>query len=266
MGIAFALLAALTLPPNDAGDLKLTNVRPTYCVLGPDRAADKVLPGDSYCLSFDIEGITIDDAGKARYSVALDVADPDGKVLFKQEPKEQDAQTSLGGDRLPAYAQVNVGLEEKPGEYTLKVTVTDVATGKSTALTRAVGILPKDFGMVRLTTSSDAEGRNPVSVPGSGEWLWVQFGVVGFARGQADKQPDVAVEMRILDESGKPTRAKPISVEVNKDVPDNALAVPMRLLLSLNRAGKFTVELTATDKVGNKTAKVSFPLTVQSPH
>ena len=76
------------------------------------------------------------------------------------------------------------------------------------------------------------------------------------------KQPDLAFEMRILDESGKPVRAKPYAVEVNKDVPADAALAPAQFLLPLNRAGKFTVELTATDKAGGKKAQVTFPLTV----
>lgn len=265
MGTAIALLVALSLPAAEAGELRLTNVRPTHCVLGPARTADKVLPGDSYVLSFDIEGIATDDAGKARYSVGIDVADAGGKVLFKQEPKEQDAQTSLGGGRLPAYAQLNVGLDAKPGPYTLQVTVTDLATKKSAQLTRKAEVLPKDFGMVRLTTSSDPDGRYPISVPGSGDWLFLQCGILGFERNGSSKQPDVSVSMRILDEEGKPTTAKPVSVRVDKDVPDAATAVPVRLLLSLNRPGKFTVELTAADRLSNKTSTLSFPLTVVSP-
>jgi hypothetical protein len=264
MGPAFALAVALSLPAAEAGELRLENVRPTHCVQGPARTADKALPGDSYVLSFDIVGITIDEAGKARYSVGVDVSDADGKLLFKQEAKEQDAQTSLGGDRLPAYAQLNVGLEAKPGEYNLKVTVTDLATKKTATLTRKAQVLPKDFGLVRLTTSADPDGRYPNSTPGSGDWLWVQCGVVGFARGD-NKQPDVTLTMRVLDDKGNATTAKPVTVQVNKDVPETVPSLPLRQLLSLNRPGKFTVELTATDKVGNKTATLSFPLTVASP-
>jgi hypothetical protein len=265
MVTTLALLAALSLPAAETGDLHLSNVRPTHCVLGPARAADKVLPGDTYILSFDIEGIAIDGAGKARYSVGVDVTDADGKPLFKQEPKEQDAQTSLGGDRLPAYAQLNVGLEAKPGTYKLKVVVTDLSTNKSATLTRSAEVLPKDFGMVRLTTSSDPDGRYPISVPGAGDWLFLHVGVVGFERNGSGKQPDVAVAMTVRDENGKPVTAKPVTVEVNKDVPESAAAVPVRLLLSLNRPGKFTVELTATDRLSKKTATLSFPLEVASP-
>jgi hypothetical protein len=265
MGTALALLAVLGLPAAEAGDLRLNNARSTYCVLGPTRAADKVLPGDKYVLSFDIEGITIDDEGKARYSVGFDVADASGKVLFKQEPKEQTAQASLGGNSLPASAQLDVGLQAKPGEYNLKVTVTDLATKKTAELTRKAEVLEKGFGMVRLTTSSDQDGRMPVSVPGCGEWLFVHCGIVGFTRNDASKQPDVTLSMVIKDEQGKPTTAKPVTVVVNKDVPEAAPALPLRQLLVLNRAGKFTVELTATDRFANKTATLSFPLTVASP-
>ena len=266
MVTALTLLAALSLPADEPGGLRLTNVRPTLCVQGPPRATDKVLPGDSYIVSFDIEGITIDDAGKARYSVGIEVADAGGKVQFKQEPKEQEVQASLGGDRLAAYAQINAGLDSKPGDYNLIVTVTDLASKKTATLTRPAQLLAKDFGMVRVTTSSDPDGRYPVSVPGSGDWLFLHFSVVGFSRNGTGKQPDVSVAMRVLDEGGKPTTAKPVTVKVDKDVPEGALGVPMRLLLSLNRPGKFTVELTATDRLGNKTATLSFPLTVVSPH
>jgi hypothetical protein len=38
--------------------------------------------------------------------------------------------------------------------------------------------------------------------------------------------------------------------------------VPVQFYLLLNRPGKFTVELTATDLIANKTDKSVFPLTV----
>ena len=36
----------------------------------------------------------------------------------------------------------------------------------------------------------------------------------------------------------------------------------MQFWLPLNRAGKFTVKLKATDVIGKKTAELSFPITV----
>ena len=91
-------------------------------------------------------------------------------------------------------------------------------------------------------------------VPGAGEGLWLTFGVVGFDRGGEAKQPDLTFEMRILDEAGKPTRTKPLTLQVNKDVPPDAALAPGQFFLSLNRSGKFTIELTATDKVSGRRA------------
>ena len=99
----------------------------------------------------------------------------------------------------------------------------------------------------------------PVAVAGAGEGLWIQFGAVGFGRGGDDKQPDLTFEMRILDENGKPTRSKPFTVQVNKDVPADAALVPAQFFLSLNRSGKFTVELTAADKVGGEEGPADLP-------
>ena len=222
------------------------------------------MPGGELFLCFDVEGVTVDGDGKVHYSVAVEVADAKGKVLFKQDPRDLEAPVSLGGDRVPAFAHLDVGLQSPPGQYTVKVTVVDLPSKHSQELKRTVEVLSKDFGLVRVKTTSDQEGQLPVAVPGAGEGLWIQCGAVGFGRGES-KQPDLTFELRVLDEGGKPTRTKPFAVQVNKDVPDGAVLVPAQFFLSLNRPGKFTVELTAADKVGGKKAKLNFPLTVAEP-
>ena len=78
-------------------------------------------------------------------------------------------------------------------------------------------------------------------------------------------QPNLGVVMTVLDESGRRTSDKPFLGEVKQDVPSQAPILPMQFLLELNRAGKFTVELKAADKVSGKTATVSFPITVVKP-
>ena len=83
-----ALLSALSLPANQTDKLTVTNVRSTYGVLGAARPDDKVLPGDSYVLSFDIEGVKVADDGKVLYSVGMEVTDSDGKAQFKQDPRD----------------------------------------------------------------------------------------------------------------------------------------------------------------------------------
>jgi hypothetical protein len=262
MWTTIVLAAALAAAPDEKDKLTFSHVRDTYGLMGPTRPAAKFLPGGELFFCFDVEGVTIDDDGKVHYSIAVEVADPKGKLLFKQEPRDLEAPAALGGDRIPAYAHLDIGLQSPPGEYAVKVTVVDLPTKRTQELKRTVEVLPKDFGLVRLKTTSDQEGQLPVAVPGAGEGLWIQFGAVGFGRGGDGKQPDLTFEMRILDENGKPTRAKPFTFQVNKDVPADAALVPAQFFLSLNRSGKFTVELTADDKVGGKKAQLTFPLHV----
>jgi hypothetical protein len=190
----------------------------------------------------------------------MDVTDSAGKAIFTQAPKDLEALMPLGGNSLPAFASARVGLDQPAGKYTLKVTVTDRTTKASQSISQTYEVLQKAFGIVNLKTSADGEGNVAVPFPGEGQSLWINFAAVGF--GREKDQPNLSVVLRVLDENGKPTVEKPLTGEVNKDVPKNAQAVPMQFMLDLNRAGKFTAELKATDKTSGKTATVSFPLTV----
>jgi hypothetical protein len=255
-----ALVSALGLVPGQPGSLALTNVRSTYGLHGSTRPDNKLLPGDQVFLAFDIENVQTGSDGKVQYSIAMEVANGAGKVLFKQAPRDLTANNALGGTNLPAYANLQVGLDQPPGDYTVKVTVTDRGSKASKTLTSKFQVLPKGFGLVRLALTGDPEGFVPVPFPATGQTLWINFAAVGFGR-QGD-QPNLNVTMRVLDEKGKPTSAKPFVGAVSKDVPKNAVAVPMQFALELNRAGTFTVELKGTDKVSGKTATLTFPITV----
>jgi hypothetical protein len=262
MWTAVAMVAALSLAPGDSGALALTNVRATYGLLGAPRPDTKFLPGDQAILAFDIEGLQVDKQGRVLYRIAMEVADSDGKVQFKQAPRDQEVQNTLGGNSLPAFVSLNIGLDQPPGTYTVKVTVTDRAAKASKTLTQSCEVLPKAFGLVRLSLTGDAEGHVPAPVLGEGQSVWVNFSAVGFQRDEATKQPDLTVHMRVLDEEGRPTVAQPFAGRVAKDVPAKALALPMQFMLNLNRAGKFTVQLDATDKVSGQSAALSLPLVV----
>lgn len=262
MWTTIALLASLgTTVAADSG-LSLTHVRSTHGLLGPQRRNETLAPGDNMFLCFDINGIRVDDQGKVRYSMAIELSDAAGKVMFRQEAKEQEARASLGGDRVPAYAHLSVGLDTPPGDYRMKVAVKDLAGGREANLSRDVKVLPRDFALVRTTTTVDPEAHYPAAVFACGQGVWVHSSAVGFARG-ANKQPDVVFEMRVLDESGKPTLAEAVTGTPPKDLPADLSGLPLAFPLTLNRAGKFTVELQATDRISGKKAKMSFPIVVQ---
>jgi len=261
-----AFLAALPLAPAaDQGNLTLANLRTTYGVLGPTRAEAKLLPGDNLVVHFDIENVAVDKDGKVQYSTALEVTDSASKVIFQSPPRDQELFNTLGGTSVPAYASVDLGLNQAPGDYTLKVTVKDRLSMKVASLIQKFQVLPAAFGFIRTTTTSDADGHHPAACLCVGESLYINSLVTGFTRDAAKKQPNLLIEMRVLDEKGTATLPKPFDDVVDKGVPGDAAAVAAQFLVSLTRAGKFTVELKATDQVSKKTVTQKVPLTVISP-
>lgn len=264
MFASLTLLGVLSAVPAQGG-LEIKDVRLTHGVLGPARAAAKVLPGDHLVVAFDVEGVSTDPAtGKVLYSTGVEILDGKGTSLFKQPVRDLEAINSLGGGRLPAYSQMDVGLEAPAGTYTMKVTVTDRTSKKSQSFEQKVEVLPKAFGVVRVHLSGDHDGNAPVGLVGAGEHVFVNFQAVNFGRDAASKQPKIELELTVLDESGKPTLSKPFTGKVDSNVASNAVSVPMQFQLSLNRPGKFTVQLKATDQTSGKTATESFPLNVLS--
>jgi hypothetical protein len=267
MWSTLALATALTLAPHAGGDLKLTNDRATYGYLGPTRTDTKLLPGDIYYIAFDIENLDVGDDGQVLYSMGMDLLNSKGNKEFSQEPRDLKASNDLGGTSMPGYAATEIGTDTAPGEYTLKVTVTDRKSKKNATLTRKFEVLPKGFGLVRsgLTYFGQAPiPAPPLAVVGQG--IVANTQIVGFDRDKDNKdQPNIGIEMAIRDESGKPTLGKPASDQVNM-VPENLLKnltmIPISEVVQLNRPGKFTITLRVTDKVSKKTAEVSFPIQV----
>jgi hypothetical protein len=262
MWTSLALAATLGLSVGQTDQLSLTNVRAIYSLLGPERPNDKVLPGDAYWLAFDILGLKEDETGKVRYSMTMQVFDTQGKLIFGKDPEEVIAYNTLGGGRTRGYTYVLVTFNQPAGEYTIKVTTTDLSTKASANLSRKFEILPKDFGLVNLTNSYDPNGRL-LAPPGGavGQTLWVTTYLVGFKRG-TNKQPKLTLELVITDSDGKPATPKPPSADITQLEADNVDLIPRAFAVRLNRPGKFMVELRATDQVTNKKASVSFPITV----
>jgi hypothetical protein len=261
--LVFALGFSSTLTLAGSGKLTLTNVRATYGLFGPARADARALPGDTFNLEFDIEGITVAPDGKVHYRISLEALDANGKVIYRQKAADQVALASLGGQSVPAQASLDIGLDQPAGDYTVKVTVADRDAKQPQSITQKLQVLPADFGLVQLKITSDPDGTVPTGLVGAGQSIWVNFAAVGFARDKTTRQPNVQFEMRILDEDGKPTLPQPETGTINQDVPANDKLLGGQFPISANRSGKFVVELKAVDKIAGKSAAVSFPLTVQ---
>ncbi len=263
MWTTVALLSALSLAPQDAGPLKLDNIRSTHGVLGPVRASENYVPGDSLTLNFDIDGISSDANGKVLYSIGIDVINSADKTsVFRQPPQNLETISLFGGNRVQGFAHLDLGTDQPPGDYSMTVTVTDRAAKTSKEITHKFVVVKPELALVRLKATSDRDGEAPLPATGQGQTVWINFGIIGFARDTTSKQPSVLMEVDVSDAEGKSTMPKPLSKVFDKDVPQNNLAIPLQYPVSLTRAGKFTLELTATDQITKKKTKLAVPFNV----
>ena len=243
------------------GKLEIVNPRATYGHLGAARPKGTgILPGDVAHVAFEVNNLKHDDKGQSSYSIAIEVRDGSGELFYKQEPFNSVAQNFFGGNSLPCSAQLEIPQNAKPGTYSWKVTIHDRLANKSATVSGKGDVLKADFGLIRVGTYADAEGKVPVpSVGMVGSTIYVNFAAVGFARSGKSKQPDLAVGMKILDENGKATFAKPITGHVKSDIPASLNIIPLQYGVTLNRPGRFTIQLSAHCELCGKTSTVSIP-------
>lgn len=273
--IALAVLAGLTTQParQPAGELKLTNVRTTVGELGPAREVGKILPGDVLFVAYDIEGITIDGEGLARYTMAMEVTNAAGARILpppnepKAEPRELTEFVPLRGNKMPARAFVTVGLDQPAGTYTCKLTVTDTKSKATGSLTQKFEVAKREFGVVAVYTTHDQRGELSAPTSGQvGQTIYVQFSIASFDRDPKTKQPDVEVICQLLDDKNTPLLTTPRKhmqdAKSPQQVKDADGAFALQFPVFMNRPGKFTVEITATDRVTKKTASYKLPVTV----
>jgi len=252
-------MSALNWTPAQAGQLELKNVRVTYGILGQERKDSTYLPGDMVVVTFDIEGLTVAADGTVKYSTGMVLTDKLDKKLFEKDPQELLTANTLGGSRVPAFALTRIGTDQAAGQYTMTVTVSDVAAkDKPTVkLVHKFDIKPLQFGIVRpsfkyLDMREGGGGGEPLDAPPlavPGQSLLLDFAVVGFELKGDMQQPDLSVKMEILDETGQPVLKKPFTgVSKNLDPTLKKFKVnPMQFPMQINRSGKFKIVLTATD-------------------
>jgi hypothetical protein len=241
------------------GKLSLVNVRPTYGINGPTRPDNKYVPGDRVDLTFDIDNITIDPkTGLAKWSMIMDVIDQKkGKSVFSKTNDDRDMLAVLGGHRLPAACYLSMALDQPPGKYTLRVTVTDLANKAKASHDFPFVVQEKAFAIVGLLAQS---------VGLTSQTSGARFEVVGMKR-DGKNLFDLAVSMRVFDDKGKPTLQQPLTSEYPKDLPsgvdaDKLNVLPVAFPIELNRPGVFRVELEATDRLAKVTKTLSYTLKV----
>jgi hypothetical protein len=258
------VLVSLCVKPASALDIK--NIRATYGQEGSVRTDNKLMLGDILILSFDIEDLKMEPhSGIVRYTNRLELLDSSGKVIYTRNSNNQRV-LCLGKARVADRAQVILGTDQAPGKYSLRLTVIDVATrdakgnSVSKSFTYPFQTVAPTFGLIHV---------NAPSVSTTIKDYQATCTLVGAA---LDKSKMIGVEIRtrLLDEKGQPTLTKPFVLNFPADLPPGFKVtkdsqIPLPFPLSLNRPGRFTVEIEAEDLVGKRTAKVSFPIIVLEP-
>ncbi len=273
MWATLAVSAVLAAAPADAAALQIKNDHFTYGIFGPERKDAEVIPGDVLILAFDIDGLTVKDEGTVDYTTAMELLDAKGKSEFKEDPIERTAVNALGGSHQPSWSRVNIGGDVPPGDYTVRVTVADklVKDGKPAVVERKFTVVAPRFGIIAPMLYYQLQASAPpLPAPAmavSGQQLLFVCGVVGFdskpGKTPQDRlQTDVTLDLVLLDDAGKPTLPKPFTGSLKAAPADSKDLWGVSFPLTLNRSGKFTIVVTATDKQGNKTAKLQMPLTV----
>lgn len=257
-----SLAALLALLPAPARALDFKNVRPSYGPLGATRKEDsgskeiKCLPGDILFMSYEIDGLQLDaKVKKAVYTTLLEVFDSSAKTIFKKEtPNEVIPQ--LGGASIPGDLHVIMGRNQQPGKYQVRLTVLDRLSNQQKSFVQVFELLPQGFGLVGVTAPAVAFPGQPYMA----SFAIVDLGLDG------SKSPKTKVEMKVLDEAGRPV-SDPLVNNFPQDLTDNIDLkkenfVPMNFPIFPNRPGRFTIEISATDSIAQKTATIRYPLTV----
>lgn len=264
-------LTSLTLgpvAPLQASNLVLSNVRATHGAFGPTRDSFDLLPGDTLFLSFDVNGLQLDKAGRYAFATTLQVEDSAGKVIFADSQTVGPLGNVQSSLKVRHHLQIATGLDQAPGAYKCKITVADLnvkgqpGLSQDASTTRTFNILKSDFGLVRTQLTSDAYGRIPTSnVAVSGQTLYCNVVAAGFQFDRANKEAALTFEMSFLDAKNQPVMKQPVVAEF-KNIPSETKYLPLRFDLPLHMAGQYKVQIKATDEVSKKTAMIVLPVQV----
>jgi hypothetical protein len=277
MWTSLALAAGLLTVLSGAGQKPKTEDKPTkapkivharflYTGLGMKRP-NKFLPGDDLVMAFDIENLYRDEeTGKVVYAMTLEFLDSKEKRIFREENRNIEELNALGGTSFATFVSGRVGRDTKPGKYTLRLTITDRVSKKKTVFKRDFEVLKRKFGLLRVQTSA---------VGFVGQPFGIKFSVEGFEKDEKSKDPKLTLRVRIYDDAVKdPTKGgtlvRPIELSIPKDLAEDVVAREQKYFdlvtfIRLTRPGKFTLNLSATDRVTKKTVQIPYKITVLDP-
>lgn len=262
-----AVVVGLLLGTTPArAEVKLESVQAAYGRLGPARPSLDFYPEDEVYYRYLITGVRTNPDGKASGEVAIVVTGPDGKEVLNQAAPAGGL-LALGGGSLPGFASVRLPADVKPGAYTLSVRIKDQLASQSAQFQRRFTVKPAAFAIVMPRFYYDAEGK--VSAPAAGvvgQTLYFRLNLIGVDRSRG--KIDAVMDVQVLDKAGRETMPQPIQARLDVSDPkevERATTLSFSGNMVLNQSGEFTLRITLTDRVGEKTAHFEAPLRVTDP-
>lgn len=259
-----AVLLIATATPGQSSDLAIRNITTTYGQLGPPRADLRYIAGDLLHFQFDISGLSHDEAGRLRYVTQLELIGPGNKAIFKQRLPEVVQVRVMGNPSVRQALHIALAEDLEPGKYRLQISVEDTNNPKAGRASQSLEfqVVPQEFGIVHFQLYSIYTPQ--IQLPCSG------IGVVGqivhvtavVVRGKKDR-PDqlwnLDVQMRLLDEQGKPVAGGFAIPGQFRKIPGDIDFLDVRFDLPVQRAGKFFISIEASEPGTKSRAKLLVP-------
>jgi len=202
-------LAAILWAPQGASAVEIKNIRPCYGPpLGATRTNLKLVGGDVLFITYDIEGLKLDDkTGRVGYQTSLEVLDPQQKSVTKSDTTNE-AIPHLGGNCMPGDITIQTVPSQPTGKYTIRLTITDQNAKDKATKDINFELIPAEFALVGIVApSAGFPGQNYVT----------QFGVVNLKLDAKDS-PNAEVTMKVSDDKGKAVMT-PVKQIFPKDLP-----------------------------------------------
>jgi hypothetical protein len=219
-------------------------------------------PGDWVCFRYLVTGFQTNADGRVNAQTTLTLTDASGKeVVSVSKPWSQAAVLGMGAASHIIGFEVTDKLP--PGEYSAKVVVQDSAGGCSASFSRPVTIRPVEWAISAIEFFRDPEGRFQASLNATlGEQLFYKVKIIG----QEKDRVDCELRIEVLDSAGKDVLTKPCVFPCVADNAEVLRNLPFLradgIMPTFTRPGKFTLRVTATDRIKNRTAVYSAPLKI----
>ncbi|MBX7103930.1 MAG: hypothetical protein K1X57_07605 [Gemmataceae bacterium] len=243
--------------------LEIRNIQACHGPLGPARTRLEVTPLEEVVYRFVVAGLKPAANGEFQFDIAYSMTDSTGKVVLSDTGRHSVVAV-MSGDATPATAAIQVGPTAPPGDYTLRVTVTDCNGGGDAHFSRRLTCKPGEFRAINPRFFHDAARTTPGPAGGlAGQSIYLRVLAAG-PKWEAGKS-SVALRVELTDLEGNTVSRQPVTTrrEITEGGPFRGIG--LETLLPLAKPGEYQIKLTVIDELARREDVITLPLTVGSP-